>query len=933
MRRLLCGSLILLLLATQAGAEDRYYVVQVAELKFREGELPANWERGPFGFRYHQRAGAMLPYAVLDGAGEIYLDRANRVRNGNQVAARLAVRAPQGADVSGRLFVPKSDASGMVALKFTIPAEAGKAEDRNAFLDVKRAHYQDLFNRNLAGAAWFRHQVRDANQQLGRPLDDGQRNRRRFFGTNRGNELEDTFALVSGGRAVSENLQLDRVLPQAATGDANVPLASIQGITVREFNWDALTKDIDPQLDPLAALIPDDQHALLFPSFQSVLDMIDNADAQGTPVLRMADPRAEDAGTRERYQRQLCLPLGQLERLFGPQLIASVAVTGGDPYLRTGTDVGVLFQATNADALRNVLEARQALARKDFPAAQPVAGELLGVPYRGVRSEDRAVCSYLAALDNTIVVTNSPVQLERIVRVFKGGAPSLAALPEFKFFRHRYALGANGETALLVISDKTIRRWCGPRWRIATSRRTRAVAVMSELQAQQLDHLVAANLPDDTLKSTHWLPEVDHFEVTPSGLSSSVYGTLEFQTPISELDFQYATVQESNFYNRWRDGYQRNWSNFFDPIAVQFSVLQDKLAADLTVMPLIANTQYTSMIAVSKGAAIDADQGDPHAGALLHAALSLNVDSQLMKQASIMATQFAPQIRVNPLAWLGDTVALYVDQDAFWKDVAQVEPEKMDEFMRENYHRLPIAIHVDVKSGLKLVAFLAGLRAWIEETAPGMTVWETKQHGDRSYVKVGPSQQAKSLDDDVENLGVYYSASGKALIVSFSEDVLKRAIDRELARIAADKEEGGEPPAAALPWIGDNFCLQVDAKFVHGLAMIFGDNYQHVMQARAWGNLPILNEWRRRYPDHDPVELHERFWQRRLVCPAGGQYRWNAEWQTMESTVYGHPGQPQAGPPLPASLANVQLGNFGLTFEENGLRARVQLRRAEDADE
>ena len=80
-------------------------------------------------------------------------------------------------------------------------------------------------------------------------------------------------------------------------------------------------------------------------------ELIDQTQQQGTPILRLAEPRAENALTRERYQRQLCLPLGEVERLLGPQLISSVAVTGGDPYFRTGTDVAVLFETKNTAAL------------------------------------------------------------------------------------------------------------------------------------------------------------------------------------------------------------------------------------------------------------------------------------------------------------------------------------------------------------------------------------------------------------------------------------------------------------------------------------------------------------------------------------------------------------------------------------------------------
>ena len=175
------------------------------------------------------------------------------------------------------------------------------------------------------------------------------------------------------------------------------------------------------------------------------------------------------------------------------------------------------------------------------------------------------ICSYIARLGTAVVVTNSPAQLEKLVRVHKSGTQSLASLAEYTFFRTRYPRGAEDETAFLIISDQTIRRWCGPRWRIATSRRTRAAAVMSEIQASHFDAMARGQLKETTVSSSHWLPEVDSFTLTPRGSVSPVYGTLEFQTPIIEMDFEFATKQEETFYRRWRDGYQRNWSNFFDP--------------------------------------------------------------------------------------------------------------------------------------------------------------------------------------------------------------------------------------------------------------------------------------------------------------------------------------------------------------------------------
>jgi hypothetical protein len=122
--------------------------------------------------------------------------------------------------------------------------------------------------------------------------------------------------------------------------------------------------------------------------------------------------------------------------------------------------------------------------------------------------------------------------------------------------------------------------------------------------------------------------------------------------------------------------------------------------------------------------------------------------------------------------------------------------------------------------------------------------------------------------------------------------------------------------------------LQLDRQAIELLEQVFGPRaYQALMQARAWSNIPILNEWKRLYPDRDPVALQERIWHTSLVSPGGGTYVWNKEFQTMESTVYGEPGQPKMGPTIPAPLKNVRWIDFGVTFENRGLRAKAEIRR------
>ena len=207
----------------------------------------------------------------------------------------------------------------------------------------------------------------------------------------------------------SENLQLDRLLPATAKQDATVELSSLKGITIAEMDWAELTKGIDPQLDPAASLIPADQHALFFPSFPAVVAMIDEATADGTPVLRLLQPRSEDARSRERYERQLCLSLDAAARYLGQQVIASVAVTGSDPYFRTGTDVAVLFEARNRELLTTFVAARQLAAMKADAGCQRVSGKTGDVRYAGVISPDRTVSSYEASARAIISVTTPEI--------------------------------------------------------------------------------------------------------------------------------------------------------------------------------------------------------------------------------------------------------------------------------------------------------------------------------------------------------------------------------------------------------------------------------------------------------------------------------------------------------------------------------------------
>jgi hypothetical protein len=908
------------LLATQffATAEDAYFQLPVSELKLTEGSLPVQG-RSWAGRRW-QLLPAIQAYAVLDGPGEVYVQTAGNMpwMPRSAEAAAIAIRAPRNTEITGRLFVPQADLNGMVQLKFKVAPAETKPDAKGKFFEAKLAHYQRLGGRNIPGTAWFRHQALAAAKELGRETNSGIDVATGLpFGTPpwRESQLEDTYDLFTGGRALSENLQLDRVLPSTKSAEETVAITNLAGISVKEMNWKELMPDAKPDLDPLAAFIPADQHAIFFPSFQAMTQLIDEADANGTPVLQLMEPRAENADSRTRYQQQLCLGLSEISRLLGPQVVASVAFTGSDPFLRVGTDLAIVFEARNPELLKDFLGARQKAAQASNAAAKFIKGEVEAVSYTGLVSPDRSVSSYIASVSNVVLVSNSRGQLENLLRVARGKAAPLSSQDEYIFFRSRYPRTDKSETAFVVLTDATIRRWCGPKWRIADSRRTRAAAVLSALQAAHLEELASGKVTEAVLLPGFNVPDAGEFRLTRSGVTCSTYGTLDFMTPIVEIPLTRVTRAEADAYQRWRDSYQRNWRQFFDPIALRFSLAPNSLGAALTVMPLILATDYRQFIDFSSGAQIAPDAGDPHTNTLLHLVFAINPQSQAVQNTGNFIGNMAPGLKANPFGWLGQSIALYAEEDSFWDRLKQAT--NADMFMEQNFPNLPLALHCEVKNPLGLAGFLTALHAFVDQSAPGMTTWQNLDYRDQAYVKVTSKEQGE------KPWALYYTATPRLLTVTLSEPLLKRALDRQSSR--ATTETRDQRPADVSPWLGKNLCASAEHAFFEVLQILTRDTDQARLQLLAWNNLPILNEWKRLFPAKDPVKLHEQFWGVILVCPGGGAYVWNEKWHTMESTVFGHPGEPKGG--SSKALSEILSAQLGVTFENQGLSASGRLNR------
>ncbi|MEM9802909.1 MAG: hypothetical protein AAGA20_21465, partial [Planctomycetota bacterium] len=789
--------------------------------------------------------------------------------------------------IRGTVYVPALGARAMEGHPFVLEGDVVR-EDAGAFRDAQAAHYAALRDAGLPGAAWFRHRAK----ALGASDEP-------VIWTRRGSSGDaDTFAMFTGGRAVSENLRLDDVIAGSEVdGDSLVPIDRIGGVRVPEMQWGGLVDGLEPKLDPLTKAIPADQHAVLFPSFAALVRVADQLADESKPFVHLADGRAQDALVRSRYETQLCVSLDGLTRRIGGAAIRSAALTGSDPYLRTGSDVALLLEG-EVGAIGAFVEARMRAAE----GAEDVETEVAGRRALHVSTVDRRIDSWLVVCDDLVVITNSKVQLERVLAAHRGDETSLDELPETTFFRDRYPLGDEEEDALLIVSDAAIRRWAGPKWRIASARRTRVAALLADADAWHVGKELGldggpwafdvAVVPGTS--GARWVDDVQQ-SIDP------VYGTRQFLTPIVELEIDRVTAAEKAGYESWRRGYEASWGVAFDPLAVRISARDDGIEADLSILPLTVSSQYRWMSDLAGDAELPPRAGDPHEGTIFHWVSAIDHDGSTYANLRRTLLSFDQNDEIG-IEWLGDHVALWLDEDPeYFERVA--DADSVDVFTEEFLPGLPFGLYVDVDSALGVAAFLTGARAFAESAVPGLLAFETREHADQKYVAIVVSDSS-GFGETPE---IYYAVLPGALCLSFSERVVQGAIERA----HAPKDDAALPE----PWAGRSAALRIGGAFRDAIAAELIDvAVRDRLRARSWLNLPILNEYRR-LGIADPVAYHERRWGVRIVCPGGGSYAWNDDAGTMESSVYGHPAAPKDGPLLPPALEALRQLDFGLDFE------------------
>ncbi|MCE5186856.1 MAG: hypothetical protein LLF76_12095 [Planctomycetaceae bacterium] len=507
-----------------------------------------------------------------------------------------------------------------------------------------------------------------------------------------------------------------------------IDLASIDPIAIAQPDWQQ-TKQSGFEADPLAAYVPADQHAFFYPTFRRMMDFVD-ALKSGRQSL---EPLGFSVSQFEFYEQQMCVWLDGWSRFWGPKTIRGVVLTGSDTYMAEGTDSAILFDASIGKLVFNNTRSKQEKKLKDMPDAKLAEGSVGGIAYRAVVSPDRKVCSYLAQIDNVVVVTNSLVQLQKIIDTAQRKSPCMRDTNEYRFLRSRYNIDDNEQTALVVLTEAAIERWLSPKWYIGRSRR--------RLAAQ-------------------------------AGAASSTYGTWLFMTPIAELAIDQVTALEQQQYGRFRQSFQQRWQKLVGPAGICFLHEAENTNIALTLWSDSAAGKLNNYIAANDENAVNALNASLAKDCILQAAIAVDGRSQWIRELNARLSDRIPSIPAdNAFEWLGRRLIVDVFDGEFWNACRQSAktPAGLWEFAAQNMDRLPIAFATEVSDQAMLDAFLAALGGH-DQTAP---------IGASARTDKGAAYEKMTLPIEPNNppLTIYYARTSRQLAASPVESVLRKAID------------------------------------------------------------------------------------------------------------------------------------------------------------
>jgi hypothetical protein len=508
-------------------------------------------------------------------------------------------------------------------------------------------------------------------------------------------ELEASlYDLLTGSLAIQEALQQQALEGDGRPGDLDVPVSELPAPRPRSLDYKALLeekagKKLLPRPHEAARLVPEDQYFLHFHSLKSATELQDLATDWGNSLLRLFTVRAQDNRLVAKFEEQLCLRRDPLLRLFADAVVSELAVTGGDPFFREGTDLTLLFRVKGRDLFRTRAEVWLEQARKKHPGLVERTFNYRGHKVAARYTEDRQVSSFVVEHGDYVVFSNSHRAIRQVVDAATGKVPRLYDAPDYRYATILLPPSDAANAGYFYASEAFIKRLAGPQAKIAERRRLLCFNNLVMLNNASLFYRLENGRSPASLTSLSEGRFVDMSKVVcPHGgayswdarrdtCTCSLHNRLKYLTPNAELPVLRVSRAEKEEYQRFGRRYEQFWQQALDPIAARITVAP-RVQLELCIAPLAGGSLYREL----RRWVDDSPQPLATRGIAKSAVASVVLVrgrkplGELLRSIPGLAEVLQGDPTLTDLSWLGENVALhYCDGET----IVELDPARFRE--------------------------------------------------------------------------------------------------------------------------------------------------------------------------------------------------------------------------------------------------------------
>lgn len=763
------------------------------------------------------------------------------------------------------------------------------------------------------------------------------------------------YDALTGSLAIQEMLQRQALSAAPRRGDLSIPINQLHPPALRSADYVRLLEEkrarqnIQPQVQDITGLVPEDQYFLHFHSLAAAGELFDLSTDWGDSLLRLFTLQAQDNRLQEKLEDQLCLRRGPLTKLFGDLVVTELAVTGSDPFFLEGTDVTFLFRVKSPQLFEQTAAAWLAEVKKKYPELAEREFNYRGHKVNARYTNDRLVSSFVVQHEDYFIYSNSHAAIRKVIDVATGKAPRLSDAADYRYVTTLLPPSGDARSGYFYGSEAFVRRLVGPEWKIAEKRRMQCFNNLVMLNNASLFYRLEYGRSPASLSELIEGRFIDPAKIIcPHGgayaidagqdtCTCSLHNRLKYLTPNAELAVLRVSPEEQQEYERYRQRYQAFWQRVFDPIAVRMT-MAPRVKLEVCVLPFANGSLYNDLKTWldDKPRTLDVNRIAPSAVTSLLAVPGRKQIGDWLRIVPGIPEALQADPTLTDLSWLGDRMSVHLcDSETIVEiDLARLKPLDLPLLGKTpvlpqalvallwNVTKMPTYVSIDVEDRDKAARLLEQLAAKIFLQRGNLSGLPTALDVYRLPDYKKHALYVLSLQVYAFKVRLHVALVGNQLVAATRPEILREVID------ASTVPEAAEPAKAHL-------LLRLNRR---GLGKLHDDMQLYWSEkarlachrnAISISNLVKLYE----APLTEVPRLAESKYGVVYFCPDHGTYEWNDRLDQVQCTVHGNRQSSRQNPRLDRQssfarfIDGLQEIDVSLRFGEDALFATVEIVR------